>query len=154
MKIPKSPDERIADVIGLVAILFMIVYMVLKYSGLPDTVPIHFGANGEADSFGSKEAFIIFPFINIGMYVLLTVLERYPQAHNYPARLNEHNAEAFYRNSRKILNYTKNVIAVFFTYITYEILNLNASLSFLFWVFIGLIFTIVIIGAIKQWKIR
>jgi len=154
MKIPQTMSERIADVIGVIAILFMLIYTFMKYSGLPDTVPIHFGANGEADGFGSKSTFIIWPAISIGMFIFLTILERYPQAYNYPSRLNEKNAEAFYRNARKILNYTKNIIAVLFAYVTYEILNLNGKLSPLFWILIALIFIVVIVGAIRQRKIN
>lgn len=153
MKIPKTMSEKIADVVGVAAILFMLIYTFMKYSGLPDTVPIHFGANGEADGFGSKTTFIIWPAISIGMFVFLTILERSPQAYNYPSRLNEQNAEAFYRNARKILNYTKNIVAILFAYVTYEILNLNGKLSPLFWILMALIFVVVIIGAIRQRKI-
>ena len=154
MKIPQTTSERIADVIGIIAILFMLIYTFMKYSGLPDTVPIHFGANGEADGFGSKSTFIIWPAISIGMFIFLTILERYPQAYNYPARLNEQNAEAFYRNARKMLNYIKNIIAILFAYVTYEILNLNGKLSPIFWILMALIFIVVIIGAIRQRKIN
>lgn len=154
MKIPQTTSERIADVIGIIAILFMLIYTFMKYSGLPDTVPIHFGANGEADGFGSKSTFIIWPAISIGMFIFLTILERYPQAYNYPARLNEQNAEAFYRNARKILNYIKNIIAILFAYVTYEILNLNGKLSPIFWILMALIFIVVIVGAIRQRKIN
>lgn len=154
MKIPQTTSERIADVIGIIAILFMLIYTFMKYSGLPDTVPIHFGANGEADGFGSKSTFIIWPAISIGMFIFLTILERYPQAYNYPARLNEQNAEAFYRNARKMLNYIKNIIAILFAYVTYEILNLNGKLSPIFWILMALIFIVVIVGAIRQRKIN
>lgn len=154
MKIPQTTSERIADVIGIIAILFMLIYTFMKYSGLPDTVPIHFGANGEADGFGSKITFIIWPAISIGMFIFLTILERYPQAYNYPARLNEQNAEAFYRNARKMLNYIKNIIAILFAYVTYEILNLNGKLSPIFWILMALIFIVVIVGAIRQRKIN
>lgn len=154
MRVPKTWVEKVADVIGIAAIIFMFVYMIWRYSALPETIPVHFGANGVVDRYGSKSELIPFPIIGLFIFGLLTALERYPQAYNYPSRLNETNAAAFYKNARQLLNYIKNLVALLFAYCTYVIMNLTGELSFVFWLILASIFVIVIIGIIKQAKIR
>lgn len=154
MRVPKTWVEKVSDVIGIAAIIFMVVYMFWRYHVLPDTIPVHFGANGEVDRYGSKSELIPFPIIELFIFGLLTALERYPQAYNYPSRLNETNAAAFYKNARQVLNYIKNLVALLFAYCTYVIMNLTGELSFVFWLILASIFVVIIIGIIRQTKIR
>lgn len=45
---------------------------------LPDTIPTHFNENGEVDAYGNKSNFLILPIIGIFIYLLISVLIKYP----------------------------------------------------------------------------
>ncbi len=53
---------------------------------LPDKVPTHFDAAGNANAWGSPSGMILIPMIAAGLYVLLTVVARFPSAFHYPVR--------------------------------------------------------------------
>ncbi|MGN5455738.1 MAG: DUF1648 domain-containing protein [Candidatus Kurthia intestinigallinarum] len=152
IKLEKSIPEKIANSIGYAAILFLIIFFFAKMSTLPAEIPMHY--NGvTVDRYGSKWETIALILIAIATQIGLEFLERKPQLHNYPARFNEENAEAFYRASSQILNYTKNTIAVLMAFIMYEILTLQEQLSPLFWILIALVIGLSIWGVMKMSRI-
>ena len=61
----------LADLTTTVIWLLPIVYLGYIYGGLPATVPLHYGIDGKADSYGSKTTFLA---IILGMQVLSVLL--------------------------------------------------------------------------------
>lgn len=63
-------------IIGGTVLLFLasLVYIGVEYSNLPETIPSHFNAKGEADSYGSKSLLWIvsgvFAVVAFGLYFL------------------------------------------------------------------------------------
>jgi uncharacterized membrane protein len=66
------------DVAALVIWLLPLGYLLWVYSSLPATVPMHYGADGVPNRYGSKSEFLvmqlIFPLISGGLYFLLKFL--------------------------------------------------------------------------------
>lgn len=120
LKIKKTNTEWIWDIVGGGIFLAMLFFLMMKWSDLPAEIPTHFNVAGEADRWGSKGTIITLPIIAIFMWVMMSVIERYPHTHNYPDRLNEQNVHAFYLSSRKLLNKTKNICLLLFSYILYQ----------------------------------
>ena len=158
LHIPRTKSEWIADIIGYVALAVMGFLLVLNWGKLPDEIPAHFGASGEVDRWGSKMELLILPVITILMHIFLSVIEKRPHTHNYPSRLNESNAEAFYTNSRQTVNYMKNIINVLFAYIVYTTVNISlGSAVKLDWPFFAIIaILLLVIGwkMVKTMKIK
>ena len=68
---------------GLEAIAFTLlalhlIYLWLSYTSLPDTVPTHFNAAGQADDFGSKNSIWSLWFVSLGLYLMFTALSFVP----------------------------------------------------------------------------
>ncbi|MGR3205093.1 DUF1648 domain-containing protein [Bacillus glycinifermentans] len=118
--IPKTVSEKIWDVLGCLCYAGSIVFLISIWSKLPEEVPVHYGVLGEADRWGSKWELIILPGIGMFILLLMTLLEKHPEIHNYPKRLNEANAERFYLHSRKLINQLKNVCIIIFSFILLE----------------------------------
>ncbi len=61
------------------------VYAFFIYDQLPNEVPLHWNAQGEADRYGSKlVGALMLPLINLGVYILLLLLPRLdPRKRNY-----------------------------------------------------------------------
>lgn len=157
--IEKTLLEKFANIVGIAGILVMVLLVALNWSNLPDTVPTHFNAAGDADGWGSKYTLLILPVIAVFSHILLEVVERKPHTHNYPVRFREENAPLFYAESVKIINLTKNIMAVMFAYITYHIvqgaLNGSDQLNIMgLAAFIILLFLVIIIGMVRMSKIK
>ncbi|GKV69282.1 hypothetical protein NCCP2716_17800 [Sporosarcina sp. NCCP-2716] len=155
----KTMRDRVCDWIGLLLFALSIGYTVFYWNALPDEVPIHFNGSGEVDGYGSKWVLLLMPMIGVGMLALLGFLERHPEWHNYPHRLNEENARQFYTHSRTMLNRVKNITLVLFAQIQVDIVRvpLGARDGLSTWstgFLIALLLIIIIAGAIRQVKIK
>ena len=157
--IPKTNSERIWDVIGYSCYLGSLIFLIYIWGDLPDQVPAHFNAKGEVDRWGSKQVLLILPIIGAFLAVLMQFIEKIPQSHNYPQRLNKENAQEFYLNSRKMTNQLKAICLIVFALIIIESVSValewggGLGVWFLPIVTVGCAIPI-IFGLIKQSKIR
>ncbi|UJL45374.1 DUF1648 domain-containing protein [Virgibacillus sp. NKC19-16] len=120
IKIPASTWENVFHLFAFILIITMFVYAIFMYSKLPDEVPIHFNAAGEADNWGGKGAIFMLPFISLPMFMLLFFLGRVPHTHNYPVKVTEQNAPKLYRESRLMLSVINFEVVAIFSLITWE----------------------------------
>ena len=59
----------------LLLVALPMIYLASIWGTLPDTVPIHFNAKGEADGWGSKTTLIWLPLaMTLGTYLLIDLL--------------------------------------------------------------------------------
>ena len=147
------------NIIGYTVYLGSIVFLMINWNALPEKVPAHFNAAGEVDRFGPKVEMIILPIVGAFVAGLMQWIERFPEKHNYPQRLNENNAKEFYLVSRKMMNRLKNICLLFFAFSLFEIITIAQGLENPLgnWLFPALIVSVAIVivyGIIKQVKIR
>ena len=159
LKIPKTKSEWIWDIIGLTCYFFSILLIVVMWNDLPDKVPAHYNIAGEVDRWGSKGLLIALPIIGGVIFGAMHALEKFPETHNYPARLNEENAEQFYVNSRKMLNSLKNICLIMFALLTIESIAIPMEWGFrlgkwFFPIFIAAMAFPIIVGVVRQRKIK
>jgi len=124
LKLPKTKFEKLWDYIGCGIFMLSILYIFIMWGEIPEEVPGHFNGAGEVDRWGTKIELFILPFIGVFLWVLLSLLEKAPHMHNYPARLNENNVKAFYLNSRKTLNEIKNLCLIIFAVISFQMVRI------------------------------
>ena len=111
--IPNSAD-KLVELLGWIMLLAIWGWTFTHYSTLPDTIPTHFNATGEADGFGSKASIIGLPVIATLLFIGLTVLNRYPHSFNYPSPVTQNNALRLYTLATRMLRYLKLVLLVVF----------------------------------------
>lgn len=155
----KTKLDRLCDGIGAGVFLASIVYMIFQWSRLPDEIPAHFNISGEVDRYGSPFMLLLLTMIGVGLWALLGFLERHPEWHNYPARLNETNAARFYQSSRMLLNRIKNISLVLFAYLQWEMVRVALGATdglskFGTGGLLVLLFAVIIAGVIRQSKIK
>jgi hypothetical protein len=113
-------------------------------------IPIHYNIYGEADNWGSRHSLLVLPLVSIGIYFLLSVLERHPSKMNYPFKVNLNNPEIC-RLSVRMLRHLKLFTMLIFTYISlssyfiaigkkFEGVNKYVMIIFLSALFITMIF--------------
>lgn len=120
LKIPKTKNEWIWDIIGFSFYLGSIIFLIIIWEALPREVPGHYNALGEVDRWGSKWELLVLPGIGALILLLMQTLEKFPEVHNYPKRFNKSNAKHFYLNSRKLINQLKNICLIIFALILFE----------------------------------
>lgn len=144
--LPKSRFEMVLNAIALTVYILSVIYLLSVYGSLPDEVPGHFNASGEADRWGNKAELFLLPAIGGGLWLFMTVLSKYPHTFNY-LNLKEDNIEAQYINGRLMMNVLKNEIVLFFSFITYQTIQIaQGAVDGLGAAFLP-IFLIVIVGS-------
>jgi uncharacterized membrane protein len=114
IKLIPTTADKLVDLLGWLILLALWTLTITNYSSLPDTIPTHFNATGEADGFGSKVSLIALPVIATLLFIGLTVLNRYPQSFNYPTTITKDNALQQYTLATKMLRYLKLVLVLVF----------------------------------------
>ncbi len=65
------------DAAAIVIWLVPAFYLFFSYSTLPQTVPMHYGLNGDVDRYGAKSEFLTWQCVMLGVPVLLYLLFKY-----------------------------------------------------------------------------
>lgn len=123
LDIPKTTVEKSANIIGYSIFIGALIYVFITFPSLSGEIPVHFGAGGEVNRYGSPFEILILLVIPVFMIPMLEALERFPEMHNYPRRMDESNVREFYLNSRKMLNFSKNACLIIFAIVFIEIIN-------------------------------
>ncbi len=119
LALPPTAGERIAEIIGGVLISAFVVFAAVVVPRLPETVPVHFGADGRADAWGAPSSLLLLPALGVVLYLGLSVLQRYPQIYNYPTIVTRENAAALYRTGRQFVLGAKLFVTMTFAIIFY-----------------------------------
>ena len=74
-------EKIIKEVVLIVLTLLPILYLAINWSALPESMPIHFDAQGNPNGYGSRMVYVFMP---IGLYFLMLVLPKIdPRKANY-----------------------------------------------------------------------
>lgn len=158
-KIELTATDKIFEIIGWFLVGGIWVLTLINYSNLPDIIPIHFNALGQADDFGNKAIILVLPLIATVLFVGLTILNNFPHIFNYPIDITKDNALKQYTNATKLIRYLKLVVVFMFGIIVFKIIqNANGQADGLgVWflpLILGLIFIPLTYFLVKSFKIR
>jgi uncharacterized membrane protein len=81
----KTSGTIFVNGIGIALLAVQWIYFIYLYSLLPDRIPTHFNASGQADVFGSRETAWALPAISTFLFLALGYLARFPNLlrHNH-----------------------------------------------------------------------
>lgn len=122
IKVPTEPLDSVTDLVSVTLIILMVGFTGYHYSSLPETIPTHFNAAGQADGYGSKTSIWLLPAINAIMFTGLFILNKYPHLHNYMVNITAENALKNYRFSTRLVRLINFLCTVLFAYIQYKII--------------------------------
>lgn len=114
IKIELSRGDRLMEILATGMLLALWVITISGYTRLPERIPSHFNAAGEADRFDHKATIFILPIVASFIFFGMTLLNRFPHMFNYPATITEQNAESMYRSATRLIRILKLVIVVVF----------------------------------------
>lgn len=119
IKLQLSSTDKTVEAIGWMIILATWILVLVYYSKLPETIPIHYNGSGVADGFGKKINILTLPIVSTILFVGLTVLNNYPYLYNYTSTISEENAYYQYTNATRLIRYMKLAIAIIFGYLVF-----------------------------------
>ena len=159
IKLELTATDKSLEIIGWVIVVIIWTLTITSYSKLPDIIPIHYNYAGQADGFGGKKNILGLPIVATILFVVMTILNRFPHIFNYPTNITENNALRQYTNATRLIRYLKLIIVVVFGLIIFKtIQNVNGQADglgtcFLF-LTLGLIFIPLIYFTVKSYKIK
>jgi uncharacterized membrane protein len=124
LNIPKTFLEKLHDLICIFVLIVMFAYLFFVGSDMPEKVPIHFNAMGEADGWGSKWSLIILLLLGLVTYIGLSILGKYPHVYNYLREITERNAPFQYLNARMMVSWLKVEIVALMGYLEWTSIQL------------------------------
>ena len=124
LKLPFSPGELVLEFAAGAGLAWLVGLALLSYDSLPASIPTHFGLGGEPDGWGPRWTILILPAVGLLLYVVLTVMARFPHRLNYLWEVTEANASGQYRLARTFLGALKVEIVWFFGYIKFTTIQI------------------------------
>jgi uncharacterized membrane protein len=112
--------DQVFELLGWGVLLALWVWTGTSYSNLPDTIPTHFNAAGEADGFGRKASIVSLPVVASLLYIGLTLLNRVPHSFNFPTPVTQDNAQPQYTNATRMIRFLKLILVLVFAGISYQ----------------------------------
>lgn len=121
IKIKPEAVDIALEVTGYAGLAVLWIFVSIMYYKLPDMVPIHFDLAGEPTDFGPKNISFLMPIIASLQFLILSVVQEYPEQFNYPIQITAENAERQYRNAVRMMRAVRVVlVAVFLTVEVYS----------------------------------
>ena len=120
IEIQLTPSDKTLEVLTMAAMGAYLVYIIFSYTKLPAQIPFHFGPSGEPDAWSSKATIFMLPAIALFIYILLTVINKYPHTFNYLAKITPENAAFHYQKACSLIVRLKAAIVFSFMYISWR----------------------------------
>ena len=118
MKLKKTAWDWITEALSLALVLGTILYLIVMWKSIPDTIPAHYNAAGEVNRWGGKSELLMLPIIGGILYFLITLVQQYPEAWNTGVTVTEENRERVYRILRNLIGTTKLMMLLVFSSLT------------------------------------
>jgi len=149
-----SYSDVMAEVIALLALLSSYFILWFYWSSLPDSIPVHFNFTGEPDRIGSRSELLEFQFLIAGVYMLLTVVSRFPRWYRYPCKITVENAARQYSIARSFFLWLKGLTTCYMAYTTWRIIQITlgraGSLGFFYSpILLTLLFILIVAYLVK-----
>jgi uncharacterized membrane protein len=112
----RSALDWVFEIVSAGALLLAIGDVAMHWSMLPERIPIHFGAAGDPNGWGSKSMLLLLLATTVTMAILLTVAESRQRLINIPMNL-DRDSPKVRRLLRSMVIVMKAVITVAFAWI-------------------------------------
>ena len=109
--------EIILEVISILALLLFLIVTFLLWPSVPQRIPTHFSWSGLPDSWGSKGMFPIMLYVTLFIFILLSIISRFPRAINFPIPINEDKSKSHLQLRFSLILWLKAELVLFISYI-------------------------------------
>jgi uncharacterized membrane protein len=120
IKLKRKTLDWIIEVVSFSFLIVLIALPLIWYNKLPESIPVHFNGAGVPDGYGGRATLWILPVTGLFMWLLLTVLEAFPQVYNFPVKITPGNMLTQYTMATRLIRILKSVILIIFSFISFQ----------------------------------
>jgi uncharacterized membrane protein len=120
LKVELNFIDKIIEAIGWILLISIWVFVIYNYLDLPDTIPVHYNAAGEADKFGDKLNILALPIIASLLFVGLSYLNKKSHFFNFPTTITKENAVHQYSVATRMIRFLKLAILIIFGLVMFK----------------------------------
>ena len=118
--LPPPLPEWVLELGATAALLSQFLIVLAAWPEIPDQVPRHFDASGQADAWGAKATLLLLPAVNLVVFAMMTVVSRFPHISSLPIKVTAVNARRVYRLVRFQTIWLKAIIALVLAYMSWR----------------------------------
>ncbi|UFT98176.1 DUF1648 domain-containing protein [Radiobacillus kanasensis] len=118
---------NLLNMISFCFFIAIITYLILNWSTIPNTIPIHFSSAGEVDDWGSKYILWFLPIFSAVLWIGSTIMERFPNSFSYIVEITEENREKQQQNVLIMLKVLKNETMIML--LTFSVFTIRTSVG-------------------------
>lgn len=146
--------RKILNILGWLSLFGLLVYVWFLWNTLPNQIPSHYNFQGEIDQYGGKSTILIAPITMAFLFMLLVIVERFPNSWNIPVEICEDNKERVYESMRLMLVGMRAMFMINAFLTTYAMSHALQLPSLYLPIFIGIVFLLLVIDMIYIVKIN
>lgn len=98
-----KPYKKIMNILGWLLLCITFVYIIFQWNSLPDQIPAHYDVYGKVDRYGGKANILLMPIVMGIIFLMLVLLERYPNVWNVPVEVREETKERIYDSMAAVI---------------------------------------------------
>ena len=146
MKIKRKKFDIILNILCWIILASTMLFLIITWSKIPDTIPMHYDSAGNIDRFGSKLEILVLPIIILIVYTFITIIEKFPEAWNTGVKVTEENKERVYSTLLHLISTIKFIMVGMVAYLT-----VHTALSLELSAWVTPIFVLAIFGNFVYW---
>ena len=112
-----SKMEITLEIIGILAIFTFFIFAYFNWSNVPQRIPVHFSWSGIPDSWGIKGTIPIMIYITVFIFILLTVISRFPRVINFPIAIKEEKSKSHLQLRFSLIIWMKTELVLITSYL-------------------------------------
>lgn len=116
LQLEKTIMEMVLDLLTAILLISIILDVVMIWKELPQSIPKHFNLYGVPDSFGGKESLLVLLIVPTVLFMLFSILSKFPHTFNYLVKITEENAYDQYKNAQLMMGWLKLELILLFVY--------------------------------------
>ena len=118
MEIEKNIIDRMTSIFCWVLIIGTGIFLLVYWNQIPEQIPGHYNASGEIDHITDKNSLFFLYFMTWLMFVILSVITKFPALWNTGITITEENKEKAYRILKDMLGILKSIVVSLFCFLT------------------------------------
>jgi uncharacterized membrane protein len=129
IKLKYTTTDKVIEIVAGSSLLVVWGLIIVNYSDLPDIIPIHFNGSGEADRFEGKSNIWNLPIVASVLFIILSIVNRYPHIFNYPTKITKENAQRQYTYATRLIRSVKLIFVVVFGLVEFKTIQVAQGVA-------------------------